>query len=125
MSIATNEMMLGQIQYYLDEMDLFATMDDFSEDETLNLESQQQSLKVCSLSETDFERYKKWKELDQKARRANEKELEKLMPEMFEIVDLNGDGELDRCELAKECYGAWGLSKKECVTYAMDQFPLE
>ena len=47
------------------------------------------------------------------------------MPKMFEIVDLNGDGKIDICELAKECYGAWGLTPEQCVKYAMEQHPLE
>ena len=110
------EMQLGEIQYYLDEMDFFA-QHEIAQD-TMQLQEQQQGLKVCSLTDTDFERYEKWKKLDEKARSASDKEMEKIMPEMFEIVDLNGDGELDRCELAKECYGAWGLSKEECVEYA-------
>jgi hypothetical protein len=62
--------------------------------------------------------------LDEKAR-VSEKEMERLMPEMFAIVDLNADGQIDRCELAKECHGAWGLSEEECIEYAMDQYPLE
>ena len=51
--------------------------------------------------------------------------MEKLMPEMFAIVDLNGDGKIDRCELAKECHGAWGLTAEQCLEYAMEQQPLE
>ena len=122
MSIAA-EMMQGEIQYYLDEMALFNNID--LPEQTQVFKQEQQGLKVCSLQDTDFERYKRWKELDEKARKGTEAEMEKLMPEMFDIVDLNGDGEIDRCELAKECHGAWGLSEEQCIEYAMEQYPLE
>ena len=120
-------MMQGEIQYYLEEMTLFAGMEIPEETQVLvqDINEEQKSLRVCSLQDTDFDRYKEWKKLDKKARNATEKQLEKIMPEMFDIVDLNGDGQIDRCELAKECHGAWGLPEEECLELAMDQKPLE
>ena len=121
----------SEIQQYLDAMTQFAGSEVapayysqealFAQDDVMEA----QALNVCSLDETDFERYKRWKALDEEARLGQAEDMDRVMPAMFAVVDLNGDGVLDRCELAKECYGAWGLSKQECIQMAQEQYPME
>ena len=64
---------MGEIQYYQDKMDFFAKKD--TAQDTMQLQEKQQRLKVYFFAETDFQRYEKWKKLDEKARSASHKEI--------------------------------------------------
>ena len=83
-------------------------------------------MNLCDLADIDHQRYQEWRDIDERIKTMTSMDgLEAELARQYQLIDLNGDGKLDRCELAKECIGAWNQPIDSCMTYSLDSDPLE